>query len=196
MKRRKNSKIYSIWHLYRSLSDSWISSISIAAAVAVLFSLSGSLVTFFESRKLTLKTENQFSTIGRFITLDGLESVRKTDERLTALEKKIDSLAANLGNATDAQLKNAGLEQKLGQLDNMKDDLGDLKRVILDNPSKALSLLLIQKDIAEVQKRQADLALATQAEITRIYDFSKWFLALMITLAVGLVTMGFIRRAK
>jgi len=47
-----------------------------------------------------------------------------------------------------------------------------------------------------LQAKQAVLAASTKEEIDRIYDFSKWFLGLMITLAIGLVTMGFVRKTK
>ena len=47
-----------------------------------------------------------------------------------------------------------------------------------------------------LQAKQAALSVSTKEQIDRIYDFSKWFLGLMITLAIGLVTMGFVRKTK
>ena len=158
--------------------------------------LLGSLISFYDYGALSLVKERQLAELSRITVIDSIAGNKKLDDRIAEIEKKVDSLAANLGNATETQLKNAGLAEKLSQFDSLKNDLDELKYIILDNPSKALTLPLIRKDIAEIEKRQADLALATQAEVGRIYDFSKWFLALMITLAVGLVTMGFIQRAK
>lgn len=140
-------------------------------------------------------TVNEFSDIAAANQANAANRLR-FESRFAALEMKFEALADKLGNAIDSQLKSAALSEKLSQIENIEKDLDELKKIILVNPAKALLLPLMQKDIAEIEKRRTTLAAAIQAEVGRIYDFSKWFLALMSMLAVGLVTMGVIQRSK
>jgi len=65
-----------------------------------------------------------------------------------------------------------------------------IELAILDNPAKALELTLLTKDMENLQRNyEADLK-STREEIDRVFDQNKWFLGLMSTMAIGLISLA------
>lgn len=89
------------------------------------------------------------------------------------------------------ELKDVSLTEAFSQIESIVKELTTLKEIIMESPEKTLSLPLLRKDIDELKHKMDALAASTKDQIDRIYDFSKWFIALMITLVIGLVTKGF-----
>ena len=57
----------------------------------------------------------------------------------------------------------------------------------MDNPMKALEVVLLRKDIDNLEKRlQTDLV-SVKHEIERVYDLNKWLLGFMITIALSIL---------
>jgi len=64
-----------------------------------------------------------------------------------------------------------------------------LEEVILDNPSKALELPLIRKDVDSIRERNQADVVAVRQDVDRVYDQNKWFLGLVGTMALGTLTL-------
>lgn len=116
--------------------------------------------------------------------------------QIESIEKQINSINSTLDSASSEQLSKLGAEKIDKKLEEVSSDLKSLKEIIVESPEKALAIPLLRKEMDELQSKQIALAASTKDQIDRIYDFSKWFLGLMITLAIGLVTMGFVRKPK
>jgi hypothetical protein len=97
-----------------------------------------------------------------------------------SLQQQLDALNQKPSNA--AQL--AEINNKIAPIDKR---LADLEQIILDNPSKALSLVLINKDIDTIQQRQETDLQALRDEISRVYGLNQWFLGILIPMAISVV---------
>jgi seryl-tRNA synthetase len=65
-----------------------------------------------------------------------------------------------------------------------------LEQAILNDPAKAIEVPLMRRDLDSLKdKNQADL-LAVRQEVDRVYDQNKWFLSLMGTMALGILTLA------
>jgi hypothetical protein len=155
-----------------------------AIAVALVGTVIGAISSYIGGDSHTLDEFN--STVSKV-------ERNHTEIRFLAIETEVNELRQAVAKAGQKPLQDAALQNKLLQVDRVQHELDELKSVIVENPTRALSLPLMRKDIADLSKRQDAIAISVEVEINRIYDFSKWFLALMITLAIGLVTMGFYR---
>ena len=129
---------------------------------------------------------------GTLIIPENPELVR----RVESLEEKINSISTTLTSASNVQLSNIKIESLDKQLQEISSGIKSLRGIIIESPEKALAIPLLRKEMDDLQNKQIALAASTKNQIDRIYDFSKWFLGLMITLAIGLVTMGFVRKPK
>ena len=153
-----------------------------------MITVAGSLVTFLGDGDALFRNQ-------RLYELQQPPSV--TQGKIEALTNETEALRRSIENITaKAPITDAVLQAKLAKIDQIQSELDELKGIIIQDPAKALALPLMRKDMAEIEKRQDALSVSVDVQIGRIYDFSKWFLALMITLAIGLVTMGFVKNTK
>ncbi len=78
----------------------------------------------------------------------------------------------------------AGLEQTVNNLDEREKKL---EAVILQDPSKALAIPLLRKDIDNARvSEQSELA-ATKGDIDRVYDLFKWICGSTVLVGLGSV---------
>ncbi len=117
-------------------------------------------------------------------------------KRLQSLEDRVSELSDIINTSSQEMLASIGLDKVQASVKSVSSELDALKVIIVENPEKALAIPLLRKEMDELEHKHAVLAVSTKDQIDRIYDFSKWFLGLMITLAIGLITMGFVRRPK
>lgn len=123
-------------------------------------------------------------------------TIQELSKRLKILEDNMAALSKAIENASKEKIESIGLDKIRGTIQNISSEFESLKKIIIEDPEKALAIPLLRKEMDELERKQLALAASTKDQIDRIYDFSKWFLGLMITLAIGLVTMGFVRRPK
>lgn len=123
-------------------------------------------------------------------------AVTELERRLGAMEQKLNSLSQAIETSTTDKLDRANVAAMKAEIQALGKDFASLKEIVIESPEKALAIPLLRKDMNALESKQAAVAASTKEQIDRIYDFSKWFLGLMITLAIGLVTMGFVRRPK
>ena len=106
-------------------------------------------------------------------------NVRVVQDQLTGLQTIPEDAKVNL------QLSE--VRSEIGQI---KNSLTRLEEVILENPSKALAVPLLQKDIDNLRESYKSDLRTTKEEISRIYDQNKWFIGLMFTMAIGLLGLA------
>jgi hypothetical protein len=75
-------------------------------------------------------------------------------------------------------------------LDSVDERLDAIESAILLDPAGALDLARLQMELEALDERQADSMEAIDREVTRVYDFNKWFILLMFTMAATLVAVA------
>jgi len=75
-------------------------------------------------------------------------------------------------------------------LDSLDERLSLIEEAILDNPARALQFTLLSREMEDLQETYESDLESTRQEIERIYDFNKWFIGLMFTMAIGLLGLA------
>lgn len=108
------------------------------------------------------------------------------EERTSALEERVDVLSQIPDEAKVAS-KLSEIERRSQELDIRMESL---EVAILQDPSKALAIPLLRKEIDHLQETQEADVQAMREEIARIYDLSKWFVGLMFTMALSVAGLA------
>jgi uncharacterized coiled-coil protein SlyX len=85
------------------------------------------------------------------------------------------------------------------EISDARQRLTAMEAAVLSDPAKALSLPLLRRDLDNLKDSAKENLVAVRDEMGRLYDLSKWFIGLMITMAIGVLTLalqGFLTRAK
>ena len=98
------------------------------------------------------------------------------------VQQKVDSLNQNQNSSEIAKINS--------QVASIDTRLSTLEQVVLDNPAKALSIILLNKDIESIQQRQDSDMQALRDEISRVYGLNQWFLGIMIPMAISVVGLS------
>jgi hypothetical protein len=159
--------------------------------ISMLATLVALFITFFLSdiiRVVPLATTSPKTIVG--IAADSLHKLSNEiydlKRNLADIRNQLDSFKT-LSEESKVGLQLAGLRT---EIEKTQSSLSKIEDVILDNPSKALSLPLLQKDMENLrQSYKTDLG-ATKDEISRIYDLSKWFVGLVCTMVIGLLGLA------
>lgn len=125
-----------------------------------------------------------------------LEVNKRVLARIDALESKLKDLSSKLSSASAKELQELGVTSLNENMQRISNELQTLSGIIVSSPEKALSIPFMRREIETIQQKQAALEKSTKEQVDRIYDFSKWFIALMITLALGLISSGLIKKEK
>ncbi len=99
------------------------------------------------------------------------------------LREEVDSLAQVVASNPDFN----GLRTDLQSLDGR---ISIIEQAILDNPARALQLTLLSQEMDNLKSRYESDLEGTRREIERIYDLNKWFIGLMFTMAIGLLSLA------
>ncbi|NOQ25138.1 MAG: hypothetical protein GQ564_07220 [Bacteroidales bacterium] len=124
------------------------------------------------------------------------------ESRLDSVLSYIDRVEESLPQAKKTDIQYSMVANNLTELDKrindlknidvqtLKDKLNQLEMVIIENPTKALSLPLIKKDIENLMENHDIERLSIRSELNRVYDQNKWFIGLMFTMAIGLLGLA------
>jgi len=88
------------------------------------------------------------------------------------------------------------LTKAQGYLD---DRLAVIEQAVLDNPGKSLELTLMRKEIDAIKETYKSDSERTLKEIERVYNQNNWFIGLMFSMAIGLISLAvgnFIKRPE
>lgn len=104
----------------------------------------------------------------------------QTIEDKIKLENKLDEINQNMSSKNSSDVN---LPHTTKDVQSMKIEFAELKKLVVENPEKTLSLPLIKKDIQQLQQEIKTL----RDEINRVFDLSKWFIGTLIAMAIGLL---------
>ena len=131
-----------------------------------------------------------------------VESQTATGEQIAGLRAEIQTLREQLDSISkeaaspNSNLDVAALKAELKSLDRR---LTALEQVVLDNPSKAVELTILQHDIENLKATYKADQENLHAEIARVYDQNKWFLGLIATMSLAVVSLvigNFLRKPE
>ena len=128
------------------------------------------------------------------IYLDEATRITKmNDERFSeikSLVKELNEVHQLIETASREHPATLQIAKVAADVDVLKSQMKELDDAIGQNPSKALAVPLLQKDVDDFKdtyRRDID---TTQGEINRVYDQNKWFIGLMFTLALGVIGLA------
>lgn len=148
-----------------------------------------------------------FTTMGLFYSQDASMSRSELSVKSIKLEKKIaqntdysnalklelNSIRAELKaitsvpDGTSWKAKSIRIEERITSIDTK---LKALEEALTLNPSKALAIPILRKDLDNAQGLFQSEINQTRAEVNRIYDQNKWFIGLMFTIALSVLGMA------
>jgi hypothetical protein len=139
------------------------------------------------------------------LLLQALNSASPLDPvpaQLSALSARVSKLERRLQQLdTQASLPNVNRNVELQTIAASTTALGSrldrLENAVRDDPAKALELPLIRRDIDALKEHRTQDVDALRQELARVYDLNKWFIGLMATMAIGMLTLAisnFLRR--
>jgi len=170
--------------LYWTKISTWIG----VLAAAISFLLASSLMfnkipSVLVSRPVKYTVEDeQFKKEMQFI----FSTLKKHEEFIDDFRNQVDALK-NPDTNTEVGAQTALIRSDIAVLTSRVKTLED---GLLDNPEKALAIPLIRKDIQKLEvSYQENIAAMTQ-NIDRIYDQNKWFIGLIFTMAIGLISLS------
>lgn len=115
-----------------------------------------------------------------------LQKSQKID--LSTANDKIDTLLIKL-NMLENRIKNIKIPtdsevSKLSEdVQKTKSDFTSLKKMILEEPEKSLTLPLLKKDIDLIKESNKSM----RSEVDKIFSLTKWFIGTLLAMAVGLL---------
>ena len=137
------------------------------------------MITPTKTAALTINTPNVNVTpeIGLMQT-----EISQMHIEIKNIQQKVDTLSNN-HESSEITVVN----KKIAIIDTR---LSSIEQVILDDPAKALSIVLIRKDIESIQQRQDENMQAQNNEINRVFGLNQWFLGIMIPMAISVVGLS------
>lgn len=116
---------------------------------------------------------------------------QQTDSLFLLVRKHRDQLVdSSLANSKNNKLLSNEYIKVEKSLKDVTSRLSSLEGVLLDNPSKAIQTILIQKDLENVKSTNQAELLSLRQEIERVYDLNKWLIGLLFTMAVGILSLA------
>ncbi|MET0466774.1 MAG: hypothetical protein ABW007_26675 [Chitinophagaceae bacterium] len=160
---------------------------AVIAVVAGIAGLLGSLVTLPVSW-----LESDFTVQHRELAADLYEKLKAEQEikfingRLAELDSRISALSA----PPDGSQEALQIKELSANVAKLQESVSDMERLIMDNPSKALAMPLMRKDLDSLKENNQAEMTSLRKDIDRIYDLNKWLVGLMFTMALGVLTLA------
>ena len=114
-------------------------------------------------------------------------------ERTGRMESRVESVVSRL----EAIIQEAEGTETAVLVALVKDDLAavqeridNVEAVIVENPTKALSLVVLRQELDNLKSSHQEQYAAAQRDIERIYDQNKWFIGLIFTIALAMVGLA------
>lgn len=180
------------------------SAIALTAAIgAVISVLSHSITDLKDSAEFSDRnTEVLFDRIKKQLSEAQAQKVelQRIRQQLQAAKKsqqKMDSVTFIGKSSNDTYLlrKVNNLQQQVDYLqsnrriDSIDNRLESLEQALGDSPSKSLAIPLLKRDIDGLKESETRDIEALKAQIAAVYDQNKWFIGLMLTLSLSMISL-------
>ncbi|MCB5360445.1 MULTISPECIES: type I restriction enzyme HsdR N-terminal domain-containing protein [Vibrio] len=175
---RKDTSVAKKWS---NIVAGMSSSIAIAALLITSFGL------FFDSSSKTLGNKEltlELSTM-KAKTYQSQAIVENLERELNEVKGSL-SLLSDLPEEQKWKIEVSKLQANVEVLSNK---IESLESVLTSDPTKALAVPLLRKDLESTEKTLTLELLQTRAELERMYDQNKWFIGLMFTIALSVLGM-------
>jgi len=113
--------------------------------------------------------------------------VAALQSEVAALRQELNILTQTMASNPNANPDTIALRADLQSIDGR---LSVIEQAVLDNPAKALQLTLLSREMDNLKANYQSNLESTRQEIGRIYDLNKWFIGLMFTMAIGLLSLA------
>jgi len=155
--------------------------------ISFVLASSGVLITFFVFKtdsvwRIGEGTFYRSSETDRMFASMRVDVARAREE--SALSKK---LVEGLAQAKPANVETARLATQVAELQS---EVSELREAIGQSPEKALAIPMLRKDVENFREGYRRDLEATQSEINRVYDQNKWFLGLVATMALAMISLA------
>lgn len=159
--------------------SSWISTAMLI--LGLLYALGG----FFTSENKSVSIPMSFydsSIVSRRISI--LEGKFKRISVIDSLLKVQQERLSTFPN------KDFNSERTQRDLDEVKMTVNELEKVIMNNPEKAISILLLKNELENTKTHIQREQVAIKDEIEHVYDMNKWIIGLVISLLVSIMVLN------
>jgi hypothetical protein len=120
-----------------------------------------------------------------------IAQIRKLDDASTSLTRRISLVEATLRTpAMPANVVTNDVRVLHGYVETMDQRVSRIESAVGSDPAKALELPLLRKDLELLRERQDLEVTALRQELGRMYELNKWFIGLMCTMAIGVITLA------
>ncbi len=106
--------------------------------------------------------------------------------RIRSLEQSV----AGLSEIPDQAAYSSELRRLADSSESLNQRLESLESALLEDPAKAVSLPLLQRDVTSLRDAHDSEAQSLRNEIDRVYDQNKWFIGLMFTMALSILGLA------
>lgn len=115
-----------------------------------------------------------------------LKSIEASKKDIEAVKSEVKSLSSKPSNASWA-LESSKLSQRISSLESR---LTALEAALTVDPAKSLAIPLLRKDLDNTQNAFKIELAQSKSEVDRVYDQNKWFIGMMVTVAVAVLGMA------
>lgn len=179
---------------YRRLSL-W-NRISVWGSIVSILSLFGLLIqiTFFPTqetiRKSLLKNIPPEKLMEIESKLTEVDKIQKRLDEITALIEQLDADFDDLKEIPQEQKIALQLSNIVGNLKDFEQRFSKLEAIILEDPEKVLTSVLLRRDIELLKEEAVRNRQDLEAEINKANSISQWFIGIIITIAVGFLGLA------
>lgn len=171
-------------------SIAWFLKKNVIAVMVVIVSFVATIASFVELVNLFRPTKP--SSISDTV-VDQAQEIKNLKGRVESLNQKLERLDSNIVTFSQTPPESkAGIELK--RINNSPNELqtkvSSIEQIVLDNPSKALGIPLLRRDLDNLKESQNSNYISMRQEIERIYDLNKWFIGLMFTIAISILGLA------
>lgn len=128
------------------------------------------------------------------VTIRGASQDEAQASNFRQLIKRLDKDEAAINGLSNSPPTNSALSAQLKELQsvvgNTSSQVAELDKAIMASPEKALEIPLLQRDLQNVKADDEAAIVALREEINRLYGLGEWFLGLMFTMAVGIISLA------
>jgi len=164
---------------------SWIGVMTSTIAISITISMA--FGWFFDKTKILSREE-----LSAKITAIGVENqgyladIASMKKELSEIKKSVSTISS-LPKGSEWKIETSKISTQVNKI-SMR--LDALESALTVDPSKALAIPILRKDLDTTEKALRAELTQTRSEIDRIYDQNKWFMGLMFTIALSVLGMA------